>query len=99
MSKKEVNTLQIQGTDDDIVGEILAYAGLYEEFPDVDFADVDFYHVLRLMSELCPDCEETETDTGVPGGCDGYYKFYSDDPNGLAEKLNKELRLYADPEA
>ena len=96
MNKKEP-TLEIQGTDDDIVGEILAYAGLYEEFPDAGFEDVERDFVLNLVMDLCSDYEETVTDTDVPGGCDGYYKFYSDDPDGLARKLNEVLRLYADP--
>jgi hypothetical protein len=99
MSKKNEPTLEIRGTDDDIVGEILAYAGLYEEFPDADFDDVDRYYVLNLVMDLCSDYEENETDTDAPGGCDGYYKFYSDDPDGLAKKLNEELRFYADPNA
>lgn len=98
MSKRKP-TLEIRGTDDTIVGEILAYAGLYEEFPDADFDEVDRYHVLNLVMDLCSDYEETVTDTDAPGGCDGYYKFYSDDPGGLARKLNEELRFYADPSA
>ena len=96
---KETPTLQIEGTDDDIVSEILAYAGLYEEFPDAGFEDVDRYHVLNLVMDLCSDYEETVADTDAPGGCDGYYRFYSDDPDGLARKLNEELRLYADLDA
>ena len=99
MSRKRKPTLEIQGTDDGIVGEILAYAGLYGEFPDATFDDVDRYHVLDVVMDLCPDYEESEIDTDVPGGCDGYYQFYSDDPEELARKLNEKLRFYADPEA
>lgn len=47
-------------------------------------------------NNLAPTLEIQGTD--APGGCDGYYRFYSDDPDGLARKLNEELRPYVDPE-
>lgn len=82
----------IQGADDTIVGEIVSFADLYEEFPNFDFALLERDPVLDAAMEGCDDHSEEVFDSGMPGGCDGYFEFYSSDPQRFRNFLREQLR-------
>ena len=84
--------LVFEGDDESIPYEVLNFADLEDEFPDLDFARLPTSDIMHLAYTHCDDWTEDEFDSGMSGGCYGVYKFYSKNPTKLKSLLRAGLR-------
>src|SRR5210317_647125 len=80
-----------EGDDDSIAGEVLGFAGMSDEFPSADFALLDRTGIMGFAYEHADDWSETEFDSGAPGDCYGFFKFYAKDPDRFRKSLREAL--------
>ncbi len=91
MSKNDLQLI-FGGDDETVPYELLRFANLDDEFPDLDFACLNTSDIMDLAYKHCDDWTEEEFDSGMPGGCYGYFKFYSKNPPKLKALLRAGLR-------
>ena len=91
MSKNDLQLI-CEGDDESVPYELLRFADLDDEFPDLDFACLNTSDIMDLAYTHCDDWTEDEFDSGMSGGCYGVYKFYSKNPTKLKSLLRAGLR-------
>jgi len=82
----------IGGDDETIPYKVLSFAGMNEEFEDVDLANLKTSEIMDIACENADDWDQEEFDSGLPGGCYGLFRFYAKDPEKFREKLASALR-------
>jgi hypothetical protein len=81
-----------QGDEESIPDMVLTFAGLTDEFEDVDLCELPASEIKEIARELADHWDETEVNNGTPGGCYGLITVYAKDQKKFREALATALR-------
>lgn len=81
-----------QCDEESIPNIVLTFAGLTDEFEDVDLCELPASDIKEIASELADHWDETEVNNGTPGGCCGLITVYAKDQKKFREALANALR-------
>jgi hypothetical protein len=82
----------IAGDDETIADAVLRFAGMMDEFEDVELCELKTSDILEVARDHADDSDEEEFDNGLPGGCCGLFRFYAKDPEKFRRVLARKLR-------
>lgn len=82
----------IAGDDETIPYAVLRFAGMMDEFEDVELCELKTSDILEVARDHADDSDEEEFDNGLPGGCYGLFRFYTKDPEKFRSDLASKLR-------
>ena len=82
----------IAGDDETIADAVLRFAGMMDEFEDVELCELKTSDILEVARDHADDSDEEEFDNGLPGGCYGLFRFYAKDPEKFRRVLASKLR-------
>ena len=82
----------IAGDDETIPYAVLRFAGMMDEFEDVELCELNTSDILDVARKHADDWDEEEFDSGLPGGCYGLFRFYAKDPEKFRRVLAENLR-------